>query len=186
MGRARPMVMETNAFQFHIDGQDVVYGPTGRRRLSAIDSRHKAAWLWCMVWSETANPDRDGVLDLIDQRGHILDQSDGDGWPIILEEMIEQKGLLVSERERPAVRFRVVRWEDGDYLPIPPPPTWRGAEFRDTEVELVLAYCDYSLGHPDEEPLRIDELLSEAEQADERAADVLLARFVGPALVRKE
>lgn len=182
-GRARPMIKVTDAFQFRIDGTDVIYGPTGRRRLSAIGSRNKTAWLWTMIWQEVTHPNRDEALDLIDRHGCRLDddrlaKGEWDNWPVILDEMIEHKGLLVSESGRPEPQFRVVRWEDGDYLPIPPPPTWRGAEFMDGRVELVLAYCNDNVG-PDEEPIRVAELLPVAERRDRAAARLLEEQFIG-------
>jgi len=174
------MIGVTDAFQFHIDGEDVIYGPTGTRRLSVIDSRHKTAWLWTMIWQESSHPDRDEAIDLIDRHGHSLDDDrsaeSGDSWLFILEEMIEHKGLLVPGRERPGAQFQIVRWGDGEMIPIPPPPAWEGAEFMDGRVEMVLAYCN---GDPDEGPICIDELLPVAEQRDEEAARLLEGQFVG-------
>lgn len=183
-GRARPMIKVTDAFQFCIDGTDVIYGPTGRKRLSSIGSRHKSAWLWTMIWREGTHPNRGEALGLIDRHGRSLDddrsaKGDWDNWPAILDEMCEEKGLLISESDRPEPQFRVVRWEDGDYLPIPPPPTWRGAEFMDGRVELVLAHCDSNVGHPGEGPIRIDELSALAERRDKEAARLLEDQFGG-------
>ena len=178
--RARPMVKVTDAFQFRVvNGDDVIYGPTGRRRLSDIDSRHKTAWLWTMIWQESG-PDRDEVLGLIDRHGHSLDDDPpaegGDSWPVILDEMKRKKGLPVaSEGDRPASQFRVVQWGDGEMIPIPPPPTWEGAEFMDGRVEMVLAYCN---DNPGEGPIRIDELLPVAERRDEAAARLLEGQFI--------